>query len=81
MVSTLNDLAARLRNIPSRQWEAIAAAAGCTASLPRKVVYEPDRNFGVKTLAPLVQFFNDVDAGRRQMPPDVATPTTEGASA
>jgi hypothetical protein len=68
MVSNLNELSTRLRGIPSRRWEAIARAAGCTASLPRKVVYEPERNFGVKTLEPLFSFFNDVDCGRRQIP-------------
>jgi hypothetical protein len=69
MVSNLTDLVARLKGIPSKRWEAIATAAGCTPSLPRKVVYEwPERNFGIKTLEPLFAFFNDLDAGRRDMP-------------
>ena len=72
MVSTVHTLAARLRTIPIRRWEAIARAAGCTASLPRKVAYEPDRNFGVKTLQPLITFFEEVDAGTRQMPEEQA---------
>ena len=69
MVKTLPALVLRLKSIPSRRWEAIAIAAGCAASLPRKIVYEADeRNFGIKTLEPLFGFFDDVDAGTRLLP-------------
>jgi hypothetical protein len=73
MVKTLPALVLRLKSIPSRRWEAIALAAGCAASLPRKVVYEADeRNFGIKTLEPLFAFFEDIDAGAREMPSEDA---------
>lgn len=73
MVSTLPELVARLKGVPQRRWESIAIAAGCSTSLPRKVVYEAgSRNFGINTLAPLFSFFNDLDAGARQMPAEDA---------
>ena len=48
--------------------------------MPRKVVYETDRNFGVKTLEPLFAFFNDLDAGLRTLPPELAEQSPTAAA-
>lgn len=69
-VSTILDpLVERLRAVPSSQWEAIAEAAGCAKSLPRKLATRDRTNPGVATIQPLVDFFAKVDSGEAQMPP------------
>lgn len=61
MTNELDRLRERLRGIKTTEWERIAREAGVSESLPRKIVYELDRNFGVHTLAPLVEYFAKLD--------------------
>lgn len=68
MSSILDPLVLRLRAIPSSQWEAIAAAAGCAKTLPRKLATRDRMNPGVKTIQPLIDFFARVDRGEVSLP-------------
>lgn len=58
-----------LRSAGSSRWEAIAAAAGVSKSLPRKVVYERKKaGPGILTVQPLIDFFRAVDRGEKSLP-------------
>jgi len=57
----------RLRAVPSSLWPLIAAEAGVESQLPKKVVHRP-RNFGIYTVLPLMQYFDAIDAGLRELP-------------
>lgn len=59
METELDRLRKRLRSIKTTEWERIAREAGVTQSLPRKIVYETRRNFGTRTIAPLVAYFRE----------------------
>lgn len=69
MSTILDPLVERLRSVPSSSWEAIAEAAGCAKTLPRKLATRDRTNPGVQTIQPLVDFFAKVDRGEAQMPP------------
>lgn len=66
MNKDLDRLRLRLRRIRTVDWEELAEAAGCTASLPRKIVYEVERNFRPETYAPLVAHFAALDEKKAQ---------------
>lgn len=68
MSSILSPLITRLRVIPASHWEAIAKEAGCAKSLPRKLVSGERTNPTVQTIQPLIDYLDDVDAGRRKLP-------------
>jgi hypothetical protein len=68
MSNILDPLVARLRAVPSTQWELIALEAGVAKSLPRKLATRDRDNPGVKTIQPLVDYFAAVDRGERQLP-------------
>lgn len=71
MPSILDPLIDRFRKIPSAHWEAIAEAAGCAKSLPRKLVSRDRDNPTVGTVQPLFDYFDAVDKGERALPPQV----------
>lgn len=71
MSSLLDPLIARLRAIPSAHWEAVAEAAGCAKSLPRKLVSRDRDNPTIRTVQPLVDYFDAVDEGRAALPAQV----------
>jgi len=71
MSSILQPLIERLRNAGPARWEPIAAAAGVAKTLPRKLVYGDRGNPGVQTIQPLVDFFDAVDRGERELPAPV----------
>lgn len=61
----------RLKEAGPARWEAIAAKAGVAKSLPRKIAYDKNRtNFGIAKLQPLLDYFHDVDTGKRHLPWD-----------
>jgi hypothetical protein len=66
MKTDLDHLRERLKAVKTTEWEAIAERAGCAASLPRKIVYEEDRNFGTATIAPLLRYFWALDAAKKR---------------
>lgn len=74
MSSILDPLVERLRAVPSSQWEAIAEAAGCAKTLPRKIATRDRTNPGVNTIQPLIDFFDAVDRGEKTMPSGVGAP-------
>lgn len=59
----------KLREAGPRRWDAIAAITGASTHTMRKVAYNDIGNPGVVTIQPLVTFFEDVEAGRRELPP------------
>lgn len=54
----------RLLEAGSQQWEAIAAKCGVAKTLPRKIAYGDRDNPGVKTVQPLVDYFQALDSGK-----------------
>lgn len=58
----------KLREAGPSRWEAIATEANVAKTLPRKIAYDDRENPGVGTVQPLLDYFHDVDAGRRQLP-------------
>lgn len=64
-------LTRKLKEAGPARWETIAKQTGVAKSLPRKIAYDKQRtNFGIAKLQPLLDYFHDVDAGRRQLPWD-----------
>lgn len=58
-----------LKDAGSSRWEAIAESAGVSKSLPRKIVYErKEHGPGVLTVQPLIDYFQAVDRGERELP-------------
>jgi hypothetical protein len=70
MEPILDYLRRHLRAAGHARWEAIAEAAGCKKSLPRKVYYQERDKFGpgVLTVQPLVTYFQEIDSGKRSLP-------------
>lgn len=59
----------KLKEAGPVRWETIAKETGVAKSLPRKIAYDESRtNFGVAKIQPLLDYFHDVDAGKRQLP-------------
>jgi hypothetical protein len=68
MSSILQPVIDRLRAAGPASWERIAADAGVAKTLPRKLVYGDRENPGVLTIQPLIDYFDAVDRGARQLP-------------
>ena len=58
----------KLRQSGPQAWPAIAAATGCSVHTMRKVAYNDIDNPGVVTVQPLLDLFQAVDRGERQLP-------------
>lgn len=58
----------KLREAGPARWEAIAAEAGVTKSLPRKIAYDDRDNPGVQKVQPLLDYFGQVERGERELP-------------
>jgi predicted transcriptional regulator len=59
----------RLREAGAARFDAIADATGVTRSFIPKFVYGSRENPRVQTIQPLLDFFQQVDAGERELPP------------
>ena len=68
MSSILEPLVERIRLVPPAVWEAMAIQAGAARTLPRKLASRDRENPRVGTIQPLIDFFADVDAGKRSIP-------------
>ena len=68
MEPIIDFLRRRLKESGPRSWDAIAAEAGVAQSLPRKVAYGDRDNPGVRTVQPLVDFFQRQDSVKRKRP-------------
>ena len=79
MSTILEPIVARLRSVPSAQWESIAAAAGVAKTLPRKLATGDRANPTVKKLQPLIDYFARVDRGEEVFPPPVQAAPSEPA--
>jgi hypothetical protein len=69
MESIIDYLKRNLREAGPSRWEAIAKEAGVAKTLPRKIAYDDRDNPGVQTVQPLLDFFQAVDRGERELPP------------
>lgn len=73
----------KLREAGPQCWEPIADECGVARSLPRKIAYDDRDNPRVWTVQPLLDFFQAVDRGERELPASKpaqdATPATQGA--
>ena len=68
MESIIDYLMRRLREAGPDRWELIAEEAGIAKTLPRKIAYGDRKNPGTKTIQPLLDYFDAVDRGEREMP-------------
>lgn len=58
---TQAEVADRIKAIPSRHWEELAASVGVKPWIPRKLVYERERSFAYDAVAPLAFHFLNLD--------------------
>jgi hypothetical protein len=79
MEPILDYLKRKLKDAGPKRWAAISAATGASVHTMRKVAYSDIENPGVLTMQPLLTFFQDVDAGRRELPPPAETAAQEAA--
>lgn len=68
MSQILNTLVARLERFTLAELEAIAHAAGVSPDLPRKLRSGERSNPTVRSIEPLIDFFNKVDQGLVVLP-------------
>ena len=80
MESIIDYLKRMLREAGPALWEPIAAEAGVSLSLPRKIVYGDRENPGVATVQPLLTFFREVETGARAMPAPAGAEATKAAA-
>lgn len=62
MSSILDPLIARLKEAGSSQWERIALEAGVERHLPKKLVYGERQNPTIKSIEPLLIYFDRLDS-------------------
>lgn len=79
MSSLLKPLVDRIRAIPPAQWEDLARMAGCAKTLPRKLACGDRSNPRVRTIQPLVDYFDRVDRGESPLPRGQLPSTTRDA--
>lgn len=58
----------RLREVGAASWERIAAEAGVSPRLPAKIAYGDRENPRIQTVQPLLDYFDAVDRGERDLP-------------
>lgn len=58
----------KLREVGPARWELIAKECGVSTALPRKIAYGDRDNPGVNTIQPLIDFFDAVERGERELP-------------
>ena len=68
MSQILNTLVARLERFTLAELEAIAHAAGVPPDLPRKLRSGERKNPTLRSIEPLIDFFNKVDLGLVVLP-------------
>jgi hypothetical protein len=68
MEPILTYLQRKLREAGPSRWDAIAKETGVSKSLPRKLAYADRDNPGVKLVQPLLDFFQAVERGERELP-------------
>jgi hypothetical protein len=72
MEPIIDYLQRQLRAAGPRRFASIAEEAGVARSLLPKLLYGERHNPGVRTVQPLVDYFQSVDRGERELPlPDI----------
>ena len=61
----------KLREAGPQSWPAISKETGCSVHTMRKVAYNDIENPGVTTMQPLLDLFQAVDRGDRELPAPV----------
>jgi len=57
----------RLKEVGANRYDAIAQETGVALSFIRKFVYGSRENPRIETIQPLLNFFSEVDAGKRKV--------------
>lgn len=65
----------RLRGATPQRWDAIADQCKVSKSLLRKIAYDDRDNPGVKTVQPLLTYFDEIDRGLRDLPEPIKAPS------
>lgn len=69
MEPILDYLSRKLREATPRRWGAISDATGVKPHALRKLAYGDKPNPGLAIVQPLLTYFHEVDAGKRDLPP------------
>lgn len=69
MEPIIDYLKRNLREAGHARWEAIAADCGIAKTLPRKIAFNDRDNPGVQTVQPLIDYFQAVERGEKELPP------------
>ncbi len=78
MESIIDYLKRQLRAAGTSRWESIAVECRVSKALPRKIVYGDRDNPGVQTVQPLLDLFQAVDRGERDLPEPTARASNFG---
>lgn len=62
MSTILDPLIAKLKEAGSSKWEEIATKAGVERHLPKKLVYGERPNPTIKSIEPLIRYFEQLEA-------------------
>ena len=68
MESIIEYLKRKFKEAGPGRWEAIAGEAGVAKTLPRKIAYDDRDNPGVQTVQPLIDYFQSIERGERDLP-------------
>lgn len=69
-----------LRAAGPKRWRAIAAESGCAFDTLRKIAYSDSDNPGLKIAQRLIDFFQAVERGERELPPPQTEPVKAEAA-
>ena len=67
-MAILPTLISRLRALPVAALEEVAREAGIAKTFPRKLAYGQRPNPTINNIQPLLDYFDEVDRGERQLP-------------
>jgi transcriptional regulator with XRE-family HTH domain len=72
MESIIDYLRRRLKEVGPRRWEAIAEQAGVARRMPERIAYGERKNPTLRTVQRLLDYFDAIDRGARELPaPDI----------
>lgn len=57
-----------LREAGSQRWDEIASQCGVAKSLLRKIAFNDRDNPGIQTIQPLLDYFQEIECGKRKLP-------------
>jgi predicted transcriptional regulator len=72
MESIIDYLRRRLKEVGPRRWEMIAEQAGVARRMPARIAYGERSNPTLRTVQRLLDYFDAIDRGARELPaPDI----------